>query len=96
MTLYDLIRGNKTKITLPLATAKVAKVAKVEPRFARFATFAVAEPETTKTIPAVFEQTGDPVTCPYWQQVCHAVSFYQDACTRSTDCPIFKFLKLNS
>ena len=50
----------------------------------------------TETIPAVFEQTGDPVSCPYWRQVCHAVSFYQDACTRSTDCPIYKFLEVNS
>lgn len=46
--------------------------------------------------PATFEQTGDPVTCPYWFQVCHAVDFYQDACTRSTDCKIFKFLKVNT
>lgn len=52
--------------------------------------------EQTETTPATFEQTGDPVTCPYWFQVCHAVDFYRDACTSCTDCQIFKFLKVNT
>ena len=42
-----------------------------------------------------FEQEGDPVTCPYWNRVCHFVGLYQDACTRCTDCEIFKFLEAN-
>ena len=163
MILADLIKGNKTAITLPPANANPAKVAKVDPvsavlkpRLAGLATLALAESEQTdifapdyldsgtpandgkdlilycadgdcwcsqklpaadypascgaceyldnpkqtkeqaETIPATFEQTGDPVTCPYWFQVCHAVSFYQDACTRCTDCQIFKFLKVNT
>lgn len=53
-------------------------------------------PTATETEPATFEQTGDPVTCPYWYQTCHAVGFYQDACTRCTDCQIFKFLEDNT
>lgn len=52
--------------------------------------------QQAETIPATFEQTGAPVSCPYWYQVCHAVSFYQESCTRCTDCQIFKFLRLNS
>jgi hypothetical protein len=52
--------------------------------------------EQTETIPATFEQTGNPASCPYWFQVCHAVDFYQDACTRCTECQMYHFLAVNS
>jgi hypothetical protein len=44
------------------------------------------DPSTT------FEQTGDPVSCPYWFQVCWAVQKYQRHCTRNGDCLTYKFL----
>lgn len=50
----------------------------------------------TATEPATFEQTGDPVSCPYWFQVCWTVEIYQEQCTRCTDCRVYKFLKINS
>lgn len=50
----------------------------------------------TKTIPATFEQTGDPVSCRFWNQVCWAVGMYQEQCTRNTECRIYKFLEVNS
>jgi len=103
MILADLIKGNKTAITLPPANANPAKVAKVDPvsavlkpRLAGLATLALAESEQTDTEPATFEQTGDPVTCPYWYQVCHAVEMYREQCTRNTTCRVYKFLEVNT
>jgi len=45
-----------------------------------------ADPSTT------FEQSGDPISCPYWFQVCWAVQKYQRHCTRNRDCLTYKFL----
>lgn len=53
-------------------------------------------PIATDTEHATFEQTGDPVSCRFWSQVCWEVGMYQEQCTRCTDCRIFKFLKINS
>jgi hypothetical protein len=40
-----------------------------------------------------FEQSGDPVSCPYWFRVCWSVGMHQEQCTRDTDCRVHKFLK---
>lgn len=40
-----------------------------------------------------FEQSGDPVSCRFWFQVCWAVGLYQDQCGRDTDCRVYRFLK---
>jgi len=40
-----------------------------------------------------YEQSSDPVSCPYWFRVCWAVQLYQRRCTRDTGCITFKFLK---
>lgn len=53
-------------------------------------------PAATDTEPAAFEQTGDPVSCPYWYQVCWAVEMYQGQCTRDSRCRVYTFLKLNT
>lgn len=50
----------------------------------------------TATKPATFEQAGDPVSCPYWFQVCWAVEMYQEQCTRNSDCRVYAFLRINS
>ncbi len=103
MILADLIKGNKTAITLQPATAILAIPAILSPNQAekqaknsRIAEIALAGSEQAETIPAIFEQDGHPLSCPYWFQVCHAVEYYQEDCTRCTDCRIFKFLKVNS
>lgn len=44
---------------------------------------------------SIFEATGDPASCRFWKQVCWAVDFYQDACTRNSSCKIHKFLEAN-
>lgn len=46
-----------------------------------------ADPSTT------FEQSGDPVSCRFWFQVCWAVGMYQEQCTRNTDCRVYNFLQ---
>lgn len=40
-----------------------------------------------------FEKEDDPVSCPYWYQVCWAVGLYQQHCTKNTGCTTYKFLK---
>lgn len=46
--------------------------------------------------PAAFEQTGDPVSCPFWFQVCWSCADYQKQCSRDTACTVYKWLKKNS
>jgi hypothetical protein len=53
-------------------------------------------PPATETEPATFEQTGDPVSCKYWFQVCWACKLYFEQCTRNTECKIYRFLTVNS
>lgn len=57
----------------------------------------VVECEKKQTVPdnqpTAFEQTGDPVSCPYWFRVCWAVQKYQQHCTRDTGCLTYKFLQ---
>lgn len=43
-----------------------------------------------------FEQTGDPVSCPFWFQVCWSCADYQKQCSRNTTCTVYKWLKKNS
>ena len=54
----------------------------------------VADTEPRQPV-TIFEVTGDPVSCRFWKQVCWAVDFYQDACTRNSSCKIHKFLEAN-
>lgn len=102
MSLADLITGKRTTATARPATAILAIPARVatnqaenKPRIATIATIAIATP-ATDTEPATFVQIGDPVTCPYWFQVCWAVGMYQEQCTRNTACRVYKFLEVNS
>jgi hypothetical protein len=48
------------------------------------------------TEPATFEQAGDPVSCPFWYQVCWSCADYQKQCSRNTTCTVYKWLKKNS
>jgi len=98
MNLADLVSGRNQQVLCKPATAKVANLANLEPisteikpTLATLATLAIATPEKVVN----FEATSEPVSCRFWQQVCYAVGFYQESCTRSTDCPIYKFLALN-
>lgn len=50
----------------------------------------------TPTGPATFEQHGDPVSCPFWYQVCWSCADYQKQCSRDTTCTVYKWLKKNS
>jgi len=40
-----------------------------------------------------FESEGDPVSCPYWYQVCWSCKTYQQHCSRDSNCLTYKFLK---
>jgi hypothetical protein len=53
-----------------------------------------SSPDATET--DTFEQTGDPVSCKYWYQVCWAVGMYQEQCKRNSGCIVYNFLKRNT
>jgi hypothetical protein len=43
-------------------------------------------------------QPLDATQCKFWNQVCHAVGFYQEQCTATGDslCRVYRFLELNT
>jgi hypothetical protein len=51
------------------------------------------EPSPADIQTTTFEPTGDPVSCPFWLQVCWAVGMYQEQCTRNAGCRVYRFLE---
>jgi hypothetical protein len=84
---YRVVKDFRVKGVIHQAGSQIELSDYAAGKLAGFVQPVAADPITT------FEQSGDPVSCLYWFQVCWAVQLYQGQCTRSTDCRVYKFLK---
>lgn len=57
---------------------------------------AITTTSTTSVDAQTFEQTGDPVSCRFWFQICWSCKLYFDQCTRNSSCKVYKFLERNT